>query len=91
MAGTFLFMPLWLFVRGKTAERTLTVSHKGISTEVGKLKGHVPWNRVKLVTNTGGYVLIAAATGNAFFIPSRAFQTPQQRAQFLQQIEEWRS
>jgi hypothetical protein len=87
MAGAFVFMPLWPFVRGKTDVRTLTVSPEGISTEIGSTKGKVPWSKVKLITNTSRYVLIVGATGNAFFIPSRAFQGPDQQAQFTTQIE----
>ena len=40
--GAFLFIPFWVFIRGKTAERTLTVSEKGISTEIGSAKGEIP-------------------------------------------------
>jgi hypothetical protein len=90
MLGAFAFMPLWLFIRGKTAERTLTVSPEGISTEIGSLKGHVPWSKVKLVTFASQHVLIVGATGNAFFIPSRAFQGPEEKAQFIKEIDHWR-
>jgi hypothetical protein len=43
-------MPLWLFIRAKTALRTLTVAG-GISTQIGRLKGDVPWDKVKAVTD----------------------------------------
>ena len=35
MLGGFTFMPVWLFLRGKTSERTLTVSQGGILTRIG--------------------------------------------------------
>jgi YcxB-like protein len=89
-AGALVFMPLWLYIRGKTDERTLTVSPEGISTEIGSLRGQLPWSKVKLVNDTGSHVLIVGATGNAFFIPGRAFQGPDQRAQFLAQMDHWR-
>jgi hypothetical protein len=89
--GAFIFMPLWLFIRGKTAERTLTVSPEGISTEIGSLTGQVSWNQVKLVTGTSRHIPIVGASGNAFFIPSRAFQEPDQQAQFIKQIDLWRN
>jgi len=84
--GAFLFMPLWLFVRGKTNERTLSISAQGISTEIGSCKGEVPWGKVRLVENAGRHVLIVGATGNAFLIPGRAFGGPEQQAQFVQEV-----
>jgi hypothetical protein len=89
-AGAFLFVALWQFVRGKTDARTLTVSDKGISTEIGSLKGQVPWTKVRQVTDAGQYVVIVGAAGNALFIPARAFSGPDQQAQFITQIEDWR-
>jgi hypothetical protein len=90
-AGLFLFMPLWLFVRGKTAERTLSISERGISTEIGSLKGEVPWGKVRLVQDTGHHVLIVRGTGNAFLIPRRAFSSPEQLTQFVQEVDGWRN
>ncbi len=89
--GVFVFMPLWLFIRGKTDERTLTISPEGISTEIGSRKGQIPWTKVKVVATTSAHVLIVGATGNAFFIPGRAFQGLDQQAQFVQQIDHWRT
>lgn len=80
------FLLAWIFVRGKTNERTLDVSEKGISTQIGKLKGQVAWAKVKLVTNAGRYVLIVRNNGNAFFIPSRAFTGPEEQARFVDEI-----
>ena len=88
--GAFVFMPVWLFIRGKTSERTLTASSEGISTEIGSLKGRIPWSKVRLVTAASQHVLIVGSTGSAFFIPSRAFQGPDHQAQFLAQINHWR-
>ena len=91
MVGAFLFMPLWIFLRGKTGERTLKVSQQGISTEISSRKGQVSWNKVRVVSDTGRDVLIVGATGNAFFIPNRAFSGPDQRAQFIEQVNQWRN
>ena len=91
MVGAFLFMPLWLFIRGKTNERTLTISPEGIATAIGSLKGQLPWSKIKLVTETNRHVLIVGATGNAFFIPSRAFEAPGQQVEFMTQIGRWRN
>jgi hypothetical protein len=91
MAGAFVCFPLWLFIRGKTDQRTLTISPEGISTEIGSLKGHVPWTKVKIVSDVGAHVLIVGSSGNSFFIPGRAFQLPDQQAQFITKIAQWRS
>src|SRR5579862_2744625 len=91
MVGAFLFMPLWLFIRGKTSQRTLTLSAEGISTQIGSLKGKIPWGKVKLVTEASRHVLIVRASGNAFSIPSRAFQGPEEQAQIIAQIDHWRN
>jgi hypothetical protein len=88
--GAFCFFLLLIFVRGKTAERTLSVSEQGISTEIGSIKGQVPWSKVKVVSDTGRYVLIARTNGNAFFIPRRAFSGPEQQLQFMTEISHWR-
>jgi hypothetical protein len=90
MLGAFTFMPLWLFLRGKTSERTLTVSQDGISTQIGSMKGEIPWSKVKLVADADEHVLIVGATGNAFFIPGRAFQGAEQKCEFVEQIKAWR-
>ncbi len=87
--GLIAFMPLWMFVRAKTAKRILTVSLDGIDTEIGKIHGHVPWRKVKLVYRAGKCVIIARSGGNSFFIPDRAFTGPAHRDQFLADIDDW--
>jgi hypothetical protein len=89
-AGALAFMPLWLFIRGKTEVRTLTAASDGISTQIGRLSGNIPWSQVKVVTDTGSHVLVARTNGNAFIIPSRAFEGPDQKVQFLREAEAWR-
>jgi len=89
--GAFLLMPVVFFVRGKTNERTLTVSQDGISTQIGRHKGQVPWSKVRLVRDTGTFILIVGPTGNAFFIPGRAFSGPREHSEFTAQIDRWRA
>jgi YcxB-like protein len=83
------FIPLWTSIRGKTATRTLTVSADGISTKIGELEGQVPWNKIKVITDTPQFVLIGRTNGNAFFIPNRAFSGPEHRLRFLTEIKNW--
>ena len=83
-------MVLWVFIRGKTAERTLSVSELGISTGIGLISAQVPWSKVRVISDAGEYVLIARTNGNAFFIPSRAFTGPSQKVQFIEEADRWR-
>ena len=82
-----LILPVILFIRAKTSMRSLTVSSEGISTEIGSLKAHRPWCKIKIIQETSHYVLIAAANGNAFYIPVRAFSAPEQKAEFVTRIK----
>ena len=84
-----VFIALWVFIRAKTAERTLTISHDGISTEIGRLKGKIPWNAVAVVKETPQFVLVSGTTGNAFFIPRRAFSGIEHQRGFVTALKDW--
>jgi hypothetical protein len=86
----FCFVIAMVFVRGKTEERTLSVSEHGISTQIGTIDAQLPWTKVKEVKDSGAYILIVGKTGNSFFVPSRAFHDREQRRQFLAQVTQWR-
>ncbi len=86
-AVSFLvFFPVMLFIRAKTSKRSLTVSSEGISTEIGSLRGRIPWKKIKFISDTERYVIVSRTNGNAFFIPSRAFSSPEQKAEFILKI-----
>jgi hypothetical protein len=82
-SGYLVFLPCWLFIRGKTGKRTLTISPAGIDTQIGTQAGTIPWSKVRLVKDAGDLVLIARAGGNSFLIPDRAFSGNENRRQFL--------
>src|SRR6185312_5166592 len=84
-------LPIWLFLRAKTDKRTLTISPDGISTYIGTKSAEIPWKSVRIVKDSGTFILIARMNGNAFFIPDRAFISPDDRARFVEQIGIWRS
>lgn len=88
--AAFAVVPLWLLVRGKTSVRTITTSSEGISTKIGSLTGQIPWKKVKLIEDKRQHVLIMSASGNAFFIPARAFAQPEQKTQFVTHADTWR-
>jgi YcxB-like protein len=85
--GTLLFIPLLIFIFGKTSKRTLAISADGISTEIGRLRGRVPWKKVSEVTETPQFVLILGTSGNTFFIPRRAFKGPENKSHFVAEIK----
>lgn len=87
--GYLVLISVWVTIRGKTAKRTLTVSCGGISTEIGRIKGKIPWTKVRSVSDHSKFVLIARTNGNAFFVPNRAFSSPGQRNEFLAKIRDW--
>jgi hypothetical protein len=84
-----LILPVMLFIRGKTATRSLTVSPEGITTEIGRLKAQLPWSKIKIIQSTADSILISGATGNAFFIPTRAFASPEQKEEFVAKTLAW--
>jgi hypothetical protein len=47
------------------------------------------WNKISTVTETPKFILIAGKSGNAFFIPDRAFPAVEHRQQFVAQISGW--
>jgi YcxB-like protein len=84
-----VFFSLWAFIRAKTDKRSLTISSSGVSTEIGRLKGLVPWEKIREATDTPQFVLIARTNGNAFFVPHRAFSGQEQRDDFLAELNAW--
>jgi len=90
MIAVFLVMVLLVFIRAKTDERTLIVSQEGISTQIGSHGLQLPWNNLVESADMGRYVLLVLSNGNSFFIPSRAFSGPVERAEFLREIGRWR-
>jgi hypothetical protein len=89
--GIFFFMPTWLFFRAKTARRTVVTSSEGIYTEIGKMRGQIPWNKIATVTDAGRYVLVIRRNGNSFYIPDRAFTGSAPRDEFLGELRRWTS
>jgi hypothetical protein len=90
MIAMFSFVIAKVFVRGKTEERTLSVSERGVSTRIGSIDAQVPWAKVKEVKDSGSYILIEGRSGNSFFVPSRAFHSAEERTEFLSEIQRWR-
>jgi hypothetical protein len=85
----FFLLLGWVFFRAKTNERILTISDQGIYTEIGKIRADYPWRKVKEIRDVQKYILLVNRSGNAFFIPNRAFENTLQRSQFLSDAIRW--
>jgi hypothetical protein len=88
--GAFCFMLVWIFLRAKTNERTITISENGIHTEIGGMKADYPWHRLKEIKDMGQHLIVVTSVGNAFFIPFRAFSDSDQRKLFIEEIDQYR-
>jgi hypothetical protein len=91
MVGVFVLLLLWVFLRAKTKVRTLSITERGIYTEIGRIKADYPWSKVKEIRDVGNYILVVNRSGNAFFIPNRSFDGIQQRSRFLTQMNYFRT
>ncbi len=89
MVVVFLLLLIWVFLRAKIKVRSLSISGQGVYTEIGRIKADYPWSKVKEIKDVGSYILVVNRSGNAFFIPNRAFTDPNQRADFLQKLNQW--
>ena len=85
----FSFVIARIFLRGQTAERTLSVNEQGIFTDTDNIDAKLPWAGVKEVKDSGTYILIEGKSGNSFFVPSGAFRGAEERKQFLSEIRRW--
>jgi YcxB-like protein len=83
VTGFILFFPIILALLGKTSRRSFTMSPEGISTQIGSTSGQISWQKVQIVSEQRDYILIARSNGNAFFIPSRAFLSTDQKHLFF--------
>jgi len=78
-----IFAPVLLFIRAKTATRSLTISSDGISTQIGKISGFLLWTQVRVIHDGPSFILIGRTNGNAFYIPDRVFTNSEQKAEFF--------
>ncbi len=88
-ASLMVFLPILLFLLGKTSKRSLTISPDGIATEIASHKGQVPWKQVRTIFHHADFVLIARTNGNAFLIPKRAFSDSGQQREFAALATQW--
>ena len=81
----FLLALPYLIKRGtKTQPRTLRIDLQGVTTEIGTLRGAVPWSAVESIVRTDTYIFVTGKNTNAFVIPQNAFADEAQRNEFYE-------
>jgi len=73
----------------KPQERTLEVSLEGWSSKIGRLTGSRSWSEVASIDEEAEVVMIRGTNGNALVVPSRAFESPEHRRQFVSDVRMW--
>src|ERR1700730_11245191 len=89
MLGCMLFFSVWPQIRFKSAERTLSVSPTGWSTQIGKMSAARPWSEVREITEDADTIIVTGTNQNALIVPSRAFPDEEQRLRFLPDVRVW--
>lgn len=85
IAGVLLLglLALYPMLRFKPQVRTLTLRDTGVFTEIGKRSGVIEWSKIESVIEEGDDVVIQGRSGNAFVVPSRAFDSSEARRAFV--------
>jgi hypothetical protein len=73
----------------KPEERAVKIQPEGIWTTVGAKSGHIPWTAVDRIVMETDYVYIIGTSGNAFGIPTHAFDSDAQRLEFVERAGTW--
>src|SRR5262249_12006189 len=89
-AVLWMFLALFPQAMFKSAERTLEIGPGGIDSCIGVKRAHRDWREIDTITETNGVIALRVRrTGNAFLVPDRAFESGEQRTEFLRQAREW--
>ncbi len=87
--GCFPLLPVMAYLTAKTSQRTLIVSADGVFTEIASRQQQTPWSKFEFVQDTDRFFLLVRKNGNAYFIPNRAFNGPEERDRFSSSIRSW--
>jgi hypothetical protein len=83
------FFPLYPLIHFKPDERMLRIRPGGVSTTIGHKSGDIPWTAVERIVAEKDFVYIIGVSGNAFGVPSRAFEGDAQRKEFVELATAW--
>jgi len=84
-----LILPIYPLVRFKHQVRTLTISSRGVNTQIGSLSREIPWRIVGRIRRNGNSLYIIGKTGNSFAVPDHAFSSLADRDAFETAAREW--
>jgi hypothetical protein len=84
------FLAIFPQVMFKSKERTFEIGPNGIDTEIGGNRVHRDWREIASIADKNGVIaIVVARTGNAFLVPDRAFESLDQRDDFVRQAIEF--
>lgn len=85
----FALFPLILKLRTKKDKRILSIQPERLSTQIGKLRGDVPWTKMDSMHVTDEHIFLIRKNMNGFAIPRRAFVDEGQRTEFIRLCEQY--
>jgi hypothetical protein len=88
MIASFIAFPQIMF---KPEERTLTISEDGITTAIGKKTGSATWKDIAAIQDLPQVMAVLRKNGNAFLIPRRAFNSENEKSNFLTAVRSWQA
>jgi hypothetical protein len=88
IVAAFIAFPQIMF---KPEERTLTVSEDGITTRIGKKTGTAKWEEIATIQDLPQMTAVMSKSGNAFLIPHRAFNSENEKSDFLTAVRTWQA
>jgi YcxB-like protein len=87
IVGFFIAFPQIVF---KPQVRKLTVNEDGIATTIGKKSGTFKWQSIAAIEDTPELIMIRRTNGNALLVPRRAFNSEQEKSDFLAALNTFR-
>ncbi|WP_244547594.1 YcxB family protein [Bradyrhizobium sp. OK095] len=86
--ASFVALPQIMF---KPEERTLTVCEDGIATSIGKKSASVKWKEIAAIQDLPEIAAMMGKNGKAFLIPRRAFNSENEKSDFLTAVRTWQA
>jgi hypothetical protein len=77
-----ILLALYPMLMFKPQVRVLTVDDDGITTTIGRHNKSLAWAEIADMQNNAGALVIQGHNMNAFIVPERAFDTPEERLSF---------
>lgn len=91
IAAFSVVLCLFLFpqLKFKPQVRTIVFDQEGVKTTIGTKSGSIAWEQVREIEDGSDTIVILGKNLNAFLVPSRAFQSDEERSRVLAAIRAW--